>query len=118
MIRYPVVGAAEIEPLVFTSRPEIPLAGDKEAMSVAEVVVERIAVTEVAVDVVEITASGVVQFVIKKLARVFFCWRGRRLRLICRRACDGRGGGTQKQTDTEQSYFFHRLRKANHRYIE
>src|SRR6266403_2641685 len=67
VIRQPVVGAAEIEPLVFNSCPEIPFAGDEEAMSVAEIVVERIAVAEVAVDVVEIAAERVVHFVIKKI---------------------------------------------------
>src|SRR5438477_1492733 len=102
VIRQPVVGAAEIEPFVFNSCPEIPFAGDEEAMSVAKVVVERIAVAEVAVDVEEITASGVIQFVIKKFPMIFVRWRGRRLRLERRRAGDGGGGDTEKQADKEQ----------------
>jgi len=105
-----IIRSIEVEPLVFDSCPEIPLAGDEEAMSVAKIIVERIAVAELAVVVVETTASGVVQFVIKKLAVIFFRWCGRGLQLICRCTCDGGGSGTEKQADKEQSYLFHRLR--------
>src|SRR5437899_12760691 len=91
MVRQPVVGSIEIKSLVLDACPEIPLPGDEEAMSVAKVIVERIAVAELAVVVVETTASGVVQFVIKKLARILLCRRRRgcrlRLKLLC--ACDG-----------------------------
>src|SRR6266700_145317 len=112
MIRQPVVGTAKIEPLVLHSCPEIPGPLDEEAMSVAKVIVERIAVAEVAVDVVEITASGIVQFVIKKIARILLCWRGcwRRLRLKLLCAGNGGDGCTKKQANEEQSYIFHRLR--------
>src|SRR2546430_12904569 len=80
-------------------------------MSVAKVIVERIAVAELAVVVEETAIAGVVQFVIKKLAVIFVCWCGQRLRLICRRACDGWDAGNEKQADKEQSYAFHRLRR-------
>src|SRR5438445_1742440 len=89
MVRQPVVGSIKIKSLVLDACPEIPLPGDEETMSVAKVIVERIAVAELAVVIVETTASGVVQFVIKKLAVIFIRGRGRRLGLICRRACNG-----------------------------
>src|SRR5947209_19395356 len=89
MVRQPVVGSIKIKSLVLDACPEIPLPGDEEAMSVAKVIVERIAVAELAVIVIETTASGVVQFVIKKLAVIFVRWRRGRLRLICRRAGSG-----------------------------
>ena len=79
MIGQTIIGAPEIEPLVFNSCPEIPLPGDEEAMSVAEVIVERIAVAEVAVDVVEIAAERVVHLIIEQIKVVFIRWRGRRL---------------------------------------
>src|SRR5437660_4316393 len=67
VIRQPVVGAAEIEPLVFNSCPEIPFAGDEEAMSVAEIVVKRVAVSEFAVVIVEIAVERVVHLVIEQI---------------------------------------------------
>src|SRR5206468_9914953 len=113
-----IIGAPEIKSLVLDACPEIPLPGNEKPMSVAEVIVERIAMAEVAVDVVEIAAERVVHLIIEQIAMVFIRRCGRRLRLICRRAGDGGGSCTEKQADKEQSYAFHRLRKANHRCIE
>ncbi len=53
VVRQTVIGAVEVEPFVFNSCPEIPLPGDEEAMSVAEIVVKRVAVSEFAVVIVE-----------------------------------------------------------------
>src|ERR1043166_6138660 len=118
MVWQAIVAAAEIKPLVFNSCPEIPLSGYEEAMSVAKVVVERIAVAELAVVVLETTASGVVQFVIKKIPVIFVRRRRRRLDLIRRGSGNDRSGGSEKQADKKQSYVFHMSRRANHRYIE
>jgi hypothetical protein len=41
-----IIRSIKIKSLVFDASPEIPLPGDEEAMSVAKVVVERIAVAE------------------------------------------------------------------------
>jgi hypothetical protein len=76
VVRQTVISTVEVEPFVFNSCPEIPLAGDEEAVRVAEIVVERIAVSKLAVVVVETTVSGVVHLVIKKIAVIFVCWRG------------------------------------------
>ena len=81
-------------------------------MGITKVIIERIAVAELAVIVEEAAASGVVQFVIKKVARILFRragGRGRlRLELLC--ACDDGRCDTDNQADKEQSYIFHRLR--------
>src|SRR5438132_9838675 len=77
-----IIGSIEIEPLVFDACPEIPLPLDQKTMSVAKIVVERIPVAELAVVVEETAIAGVVQFVIKKLAVIFFRRRGRRLDLV------------------------------------
>ena len=90
MIRQPVVGSIEIEPLVFDACPKIPLPGDEETMSIAKAIVERIAAAELAVVVEETAIAGVVQFVIKKLAVIFIRWRGGRLGLKRRGAGEGR----------------------------
>src|SRR5438093_12282085 len=111
MVRQTIIGAAEIKPLVLDSCPEIPLPGDEEAMRVAKIIVERIAVAELAVVVVETTASGVVQFVIKKLAVIFVRRRRGRLGFVCRGPSDNRGDGDEKHADKEQSYVFHRTRQ-------
>src|SRR5437879_12868177 len=79
-------------------------------MSVAEVIVERIAVTEVAVDVVEIAAERVVHLIIEQIAVVFLRRAGGRLRLKLLCAGNGGGGGAENQAGKEQSYIFHRLR--------
>src|SRR5207247_10457091 len=71
MIGQPIVGSIKIKSLVLDPCPEIPLSGDEETMSVAKVIVERIAVAELAVVVVETTASGVVQFVLKRFEGIF-----------------------------------------------
>src|SRR5213076_2817799 len=111
MVRQAVVRAAEIEPLVLDACPEIPIAFNEEAMGITKVIVERIPVAELAVVVEEATASGVVQFVIKKVARILFRRDGGRLcclELLC--ACDDGRCDTDNQADKEQSYIFHRLR--------
>src|SRR6266513_4763179 len=110
MIGQPIVGSIEIEPLVFDACPKIPLPGDKESMSVAKIIVERVAVAELAVVVEETAVSGVVHLVIKKIAMIFIRWRGRRLGFESRGSGNGGRGGTEKQADKEQSYVFHRLR--------
>src|SRR5439155_15867676 len=117
MVRQTVVGAVEVESLVLNACPEIPIALNEEAMSVAEIVVEGVAVAELAVVVEETTASGVVQFVIKKLARILLRRCRGRLRFVRRGPCDGGGGGTEKQADKEQSYVFHRLTRFGYRHI-
>ena len=89
MIGQTIIGAPEIESLVFNSCPEIPLTGDEEAMRVTKIIIERAAVTKIAVDVVEIAAERVVHLIIEQIKVIFFRWRGRRLRLKSRRACDG-----------------------------
>ena len=80
-------------------------------MSVAKVVVECIAVAELAVIVEETAIARVVQFVIKKLAVIFIRWRGRGLDLV--RGCAGKQGcgDAEKQGDKNQSYVFHGLRR-------
>src|SRR5436853_6223794 len=60
--------------------------------------------------IVETTVSGVVQFVIKKVAVIFVRWRRRRLHLVRRGPGDDGCRDTEKQADKEQSYLFHRLR--------
>src|SRR2546429_7061009 len=99
MIRQTVVGAAEIKALVLDACPEIPVPLDEEAMRVAKVIVERIAVAEVAADVVEMAAERVVHLIIKKIAVIFVRGCGRRLRLIGRRACNGSDADSEKQAD-------------------
>src|SRR4030095_8289397 len=63
--------------------------------------------SEVAVDVVEITAERVVHLIIEKLAVIFVRWRGRRLGLERCRAGEHRSSGNQKQDDQEFSNVFH-----------
>jgi hypothetical protein len=79
MIGQTIVGAPEIKSLVFNSCPEIPLTGDEEAMGVTKIIVERVAVTKIAVNVVEIALERVVHLIIEQIKVVFFRWRGRRL---------------------------------------
>src|SRR5438876_7200741 len=112
MVRQPVVGSIKIKSLVLDACPEIPLPGDEESMSVAKVIVERIAVAKLAVVVEETAIAGVVQFVIKKLAVIFVRWRGRRLDLVRRGPGDDGCDGAEKQADKEPSYVFHRLRRG------
>src|SRR5437667_9146294 len=103
MIGQPIVGSIEIEPLVFDACPKIPLPGDEESMSVAKIIVERVAVAELAVVVEETAIAGVVQFVIKKIAVIFIRWCGRRLSLVRRGSRNHRGDGNEQQADKEQS---------------
>jgi len=86
-------------------------------MSVAKVVVECIAVAELAVIVEETAIARVVQFVIKKLAVIFFRWRRGRLDLVRRGGGKHGRGASEKQADKEQSLVFHRLRRFGY-YIE
>src|SRR6266480_4693117 len=117
MIGQPIVGSIEIEPLVFDACPKIPLPGDEETMSVAKIIVEPVAVAELAVVVEETAIAGVVQFVIKKIAVIFFRWRRGRLGLVSRGPGNDGCSGTEKQADKEQSYAFHRLRRFGYRHI-
>ena len=114
MIGQPIVGSIEIEPLVFDACPEIPLSGDEEAMSVAKVIVERIAIAKLAVVVEETTSACVVQFVIKKIAVIFIRWRRGRLGLVSRGPGDDWGDSNEKQASKEQSYVFHRSRRLGY----
>src|SRR5947208_15314023 len=104
MIGQPIVGSIEIEPLVFDACPKIPLPGDEESMSVAKIIVERVAVAELAVVVEETAVSGVVHFVIKKIAMIFIRWSGRRLGFIYRGASADGCDGDEKQSETEKQY--------------
>src|SRR5439155_1887616 len=88
MIGQPVVGAAEIKPLVFNSCPEIPLPGDEEAVRKTKIIIERIPVAEVAADVVEMAAERVVHLIIEQIKVIFVRWRRRRLDLV--RGCAGK----------------------------
>jgi len=101
MIGQTIIGSIEIEPLIFDACPEIPLPSNEEAMSVAKVVVERIAVAKFAVVVEETAVAGIVQFVIKKLAVIFFRRRGGRLDLVRRCAGNDGRGDSNKQADKE-----------------
>src|SRR5438132_11169408 len=107
MIGQPIVGSIEIEPLVFDACPKIPLPGDEESMSVAKIIVERVAVAELAVVVEETAIAGVVQFVIKKIAVIFIRWRRGRLGLVSRGPGDDWGDSNEKQASTAQSYVIH-----------
>src|SRR5207253_9669193 len=111
MIGQPIVGSIEIEPLVFDACPKIPLPGDEESMSVAKIIVERVAVAKLAVVIEETAIAGVVQFVIKKLAVIFIRWCGRRLGLVC--GCAGKHGcgDSENEADKKQSLVFHGLRR-------
>src|SRR6266436_7082609 len=100
MVRQTVICSVEIEPLVFDACAEIPLPSNEEAMSVANVVVERIAVAKLAVIVEETAIAGVVQFVIKKLAVIFIRWCGRRLGLVC--GCAGKHGCGDSEDEADK----------------
>src|SRR6266705_3596071 len=86
-------------------------------MSIAEVVVERIAVAEVAIDIIEIASKRVGRVLFENIARV----------LLCRGCCrlwhglhtgEGRGGCAEKQADKEWANLFHGVVKVSgHRYI-
>src|SRR5437764_13807936 len=60
VIRQAVFGTAEIEAFVLDTGPEIPFAGDEKAMVVAEIVVERLAITELRF--VKIAIEGIDRF--------------------------------------------------------
>src|ERR1700730_3435086 len=92
MIGQTIVGAAEVEPFVFDSCPEIPFPGDEEAVVVAKIVVERIAATKFTVIVAEIAAQRVDALRGKKIARVLLLWSGGSLDLWSRTGEDGRSG--------------------------
>src|SRR5205807_576982 len=62
-----IIGSIEIEPLVLDACPEIPLTGDEEAMSVAKIIIERVAVTKIASHVVKIAAERVVHLIIEQI---------------------------------------------------
>ena len=89
MVRQPVVCAAKVEPFVLNACPEIPITFDEEAMSVAEVIVERLAVSEFAVVIVEIAVERVVHLIIEQISVICFRWRGRGLGLERRRSGNG-----------------------------
>src|SRR5215831_14704114 len=114
MIGQTVIGSIEIEPLVFGPCPEIPVPFDQKTMRVAKVVVERVAVAELAVIVEEAAIAGVIQFVVKKIAVIFFRWRGRRLELVRRGSGNEGCGGTENKADKEPSYLFHRSRRLGY----
>src|SRR6266567_3959429 len=84
MVGQTIISAAEIKSLVFNACAEIPFTGDEEAMRVTNIIVERVAVTEIASDVVEIAVERVVHLIIKQIKVVAFRWRWRRLHLIGR----------------------------------
>src|SRR5438093_13110218 len=99
MIGQTIVGATEIKSLVFNSCPEIPLAGDEEAMRVTKIIIERGAVTKIAVDVVEIAAKRVVHLIIEQSEVIFFRWCGRGLCLESWWPGDSWSGGSEMQPD-------------------
>src|SRR5207302_8101039 len=111
MIGQPIVGSIEIEPLVFDACPKIPLPGDEESMSVAKIIVEQVAVAELAVVVEETAIASVVQYEIKKLAVIFIRWRRGRLALVTRGPGEDWGDSNEKLASKEQSYVFHRSRR-------
>ncbi len=67
MIGKSIVGAAEIEPLVFDAQTQVPVSGNQKPVGVAEIVIERVAVAELAPIVLKIAISSIDGFVIKKL---------------------------------------------------
>src|SRR2546430_17244000 len=97
MVRQTIVGSVEIEPLIFDACAEIPLPSNEEAMSVAKVVVERVAVAELAVVVEETAIGGGVPVVIKKRAVIFLRRRRRKLGLRSRGAGMDGWSGAQEQ---------------------
>src|SRR3984893_13476906 len=111
MIGQPVVSATEIEPFVFDAGPKVPFTGNQEAVVVAKIVVERIAVTKFTVIVAEIAAQRVDRIGRKQIAGVLIFWR--RGGLCFGGGGDGQSGGdnAEKQRYKEQSYIFHRLRR-------
>src|SRR2546421_8359388 len=99
MIGQSIIGAAEIEPFVFYARPEIPVSRNVKPMSVAEIVINRIAVAEYSTIVLKIAPAGVNRLVGKKLGRVFvlvLAWRWTRLKL---EPCSGK----HRREDTDET---------------
>src|SRR3984893_3545630 len=106
MIGQPVVSATEIEPFVFDAGPKVPFTGNQEAVVVAKIVVERIAVTKFTVIVAEIAAQRVGALRGKKIVRILLLWRGRGLNLGFRARKD-ESGGSEKQRSEHEREFFH-----------
>src|SRR5216684_5754918 len=98
MVRQTVVRAAEIEPFVFDTRPEKPVSGDQKAVGITEIVIERIAVTKLAVIVVEIAVRSVGCLVLEQLAGVLV-FRGWRWRWLHFRTCSA---GKKRAADQER----------------
>ena len=107
-----IITAAEIKSLVFNACPEIPLTGDKEAMRVTKVIIERIPVAEVAVHVIEIAAERVVRLIIEEIKVVALRWRRRRLRLVSRCARKHGRGDAKEKNGQKFSDVFHGAVKA------
>ena len=78
-----IVRPAEIESLVFNANAQIPVSGNEKPMSIAEIVVERIAVAELPPIVLKIAVSSIDGFVIEDLGGVLvlLAWRWSGLQL-------------------------------------
>ena len=104
MIGQTIISASEIKSLVFDACTEIPFARDEKAMRETNVIIERAAVTKIAMNVVEIAAERVVRLIIEQIKVVAFRWRRRRLHLVSRRARKhGRGGAKEKNGQKSSS---------------
>jgi hypothetical protein len=106
-----IIGSIKIKSLILDAGAKVPFPSDEEAMSVAEIVIKRVAVSKFAVVIVEIAVRRVVHLVIKKITVVFVRWRRRRLSLVRRRSGNDGRCGTEKQADKKPSYVFHELRR-------
>src|ERR1051326_1026301 len=91
MVRQAIVGPAKIKSLVFSACPEVPVASDREATRVTNVIIERVAVAKIVVGVVVIAAERVVHFIIEQIEVVALLWRRGRLHLVRRCAKEKNG---------------------------
>src|SRR5215472_8110014 len=112
MIGQTIISASQIKSLVFDACPEIPFARDEKAMRETNVIIERAAVAEVAINVVEIAAERVVRLIIEQVEAIFFRWRRRRLHLVRRCACKHGGHGAKEKNCQKSSDMSHSAVKA------
>src|SRR6266571_189963 len=112
MVGQTIVSAAEIKSLVFDACAEIPFAGDEKAMRVTNIIVERVAVTKIASDVVETAVERVVHLIIEQIKVVAFGWRRRSLRLVGRCARKHGRRSAKEKNSQKLSDIFHGVVKA------
>ena len=128
MVGQAIVRVPEIKPVVFNAGTKVPFPGNEKTMVVTEIIVKRIAAAEFGL--FEIATQRVSRLIGEKVARIFFlrftnrCGHrcdgrcGRRLRLVCWRAGEGRRDRSEEDEDLEFSNDFHMwLRRLGHRHI-